>query len=69
MYVHNEILLSHKEEHPELDSKVLLLETPHTVVAGHQEVKLGLSWMLPPGLLASTVPEGIRRLLVTNSLT
>jgi hypothetical protein len=26
---------------PELDSKALLLKTPHAVITGHQEIKLG----------------------------
>lgn len=43
---------------PCLEHKTLLLKTPHTLVAEHREIKLELTWELPPCWLAFTVLWG-----------
>lgn len=43
---------------PLLEHKALLLKIPHTLVVGHWEVKLNLSYQFSSHWLAFTVPEG-----------
>lgn len=43
---------------PELDGNTLLLETPHTGVIQHGEIKPVLAWMLHPLWLALKELEG-----------
>lgn len=43
---------------PELNSKTLLLQTPHTLVARYREIMLRLSQKLPSYRIAFNVPEG-----------
>lgn len=43
---------------PELNSKTLLLQTPHTLAAQYREIMLGLSRKLPSYQIAFKVPEG-----------
>lgn len=54
----------------ELDRKTLLLKRSHTLAAGHREIKLGLSWKLPPYWLVSTVLERccVKLKIATNGL-
>jgi hypothetical protein len=46
-----------------IDSPILLLKRPHTLVAGSKEIKLGLSWKLSHqhNLLGFRMPQGIMK--------
>lgn len=52
----------------ELDSQILLLKMPHTVVVGHRKrkIKLQLGWKLPPCWLALVVQEGAMQVAGEN---
>lgn len=43
--------------HCSVIGKTLFLKIPHTLAAGHREIKLELKWKLPPCWLSCTVPE------------
>lgn len=51
----------------ELDNKTLLLKTLHTLILGHTEIKLEMSWMLSPCWLVKIMPEGTTQAAVREN--